>query len=120
MPAVCWAYGAGCKMVNKIVPDPGSLSILHPEQMGAIIQIITQINMYSPPLVSVGNWFQVALGTKTHRCSSPLCKMGWSSRPSVPKKVESADAELTGMEANCNYIPLQIEIRPQDERDTIS
>ena len=76
--------------------------------------------MYSPPLVPVGSWFQVALGTKTRRCSSPLCKMGWYSRPSVSKELESAVAELTGMEANCNYIPLQIEIRLQDERDTIS
>lgn len=44
-------------MVNTIRPDPGSLSILHPGGMTAIIQIITQINTcnYIPAQIEISN-----------------------------------------------------------------
>lgn len=44
VPALCWANSTGHTIVDKIISHLGSLSILHPGGMAAIVYIITQIN----------------------------------------------------------------------------
>ena len=56
-------------MVNKIASDPGSFGILHLEQMMAIFQITTQIN-----LCTVILWYLHGIGSRT---------------PLVPKSTDS-------------------------------